>query len=190
VQLGAPEPLSAEGQRDGGRQKLPEGPDKPKVTQEHPSSPSLPADIAQFASATDQVASGLRPGVDGVKWLRENGYRAVLHLRPPGQDDAGDRNLFDLRGLKYLTLEVSPQTLTAKVVDDFNRIVADKANQPLFVYDKDGVLSGSLWYLHFRVVDKATDEEARAKAIRLGLKTDQDSEMWLAIQKYLSEQGK
>jgi hypothetical protein len=152
-------------------------------------SPSLPAGIPQFAGAKEQVASGLRPDLDGVKWLQESNYRTALHLRKPGEDDSADRKLFELRGLKFLSLEVSAQSLSKTVVDEFNRIVNDTATHPLFIYDKDGVLAGGLWYLHFRTLG-ASDEEARSKAARLGLKEQLDSEqreMWLAIQKYLGQ---
>ena len=62
---------------------------------------------------------------------------------------------------------------------------------PLFVYDQTGVLAGGLWYLHFRTVDRDTDEVARLKAARLGLQSQQNADnraMWLAIQRYLAEQ--
>jgi len=166
---------------------------KPPDTGDRGPTPSLPVGIAQFALAKDQVASGLRPDLDGVKWLQENGYRTVLHIRRPAEDDTADRRLFEQRGLRFLSLEASPQTLTRKLTDEFDSIVTDVANRPLFVYDKDGVLVGGLWYLHFRKAERAGDDEARAKAARLGLKTEQDGEqkaMWLAIQKYLSEQAK
>jgi protein tyrosine phosphatase (PTP) superfamily phosphohydrolase (DUF442 family) len=131
--------------------------------------------------------------LDGIDWLTQNGYRTVLHLRQPGEDDAAERKLFELRGMKYLSLELSPQTLTRAVVDEFNRIVGDRTNYPLFIYDKDGALSGGLWYLHFRAVDRLSDEESRARAARLGLRETQNSiqgDMWLAIKKYLSESAR
>jgi protein tyrosine phosphatase (PTP) superfamily phosphohydrolase (DUF442 family) len=152
----------------------------------------LPAGIPQFALAKDQVATGLKPMLDGVDWLKQNGYRTVLHLRQPGEDDAAERRLFELRGLKYQSLELSPQTLSRAVVDEFNRMVGNRSFYPLFVYDKTGALSGSLWYINFRQVEHQSDEEARMRAGRLGLRETQDGlqrEMWLAIQKHLSEAG-
>jgi hypothetical protein len=95
--------------------------------------------------------------------------------------------------LKYLSLELSPQTLSRTVVDTFNRMVADPANHPLFVYDKTGALTGALWYLYFREVEHQSDAEARTRAGRLGLRESPSGlqqEMWLAIQKYLSEPGR
>ncbi|HLJ92556.1 MAG TPA: hypothetical protein VKU02_05110 [Gemmataceae bacterium] len=161
--------------------------------EERAPTPLLPAGIPQFAIAKEQVATGLKPMLDGVDWLKENGYRAVLHVRQPAEDDAAERKLFEMRGLKYLSLELSPQTLSPAVVAEFNRMVAEPGNLPLFVYGKSGPLVGGLWYLHFREVEHLSDAEARTRAGRLGLPESPNGlqqEMWLAIQKYLSEQGR
>jgi hypothetical protein len=51
------------------------------------------------------------------------------------------------------------------------------------------MLSGGLWYLHFRLVEKTADQEALDRASRLGLRTDASGPhqaMILAVQKYLS----
>jgi protein tyrosine phosphatase (PTP) superfamily phosphohydrolase (DUF442 family) len=165
----------------------PEAPEKPRR------SPQLPAGIANLAEVQADVATGLRPMLDGLDWLKANGFRAVLQIRAPGENTDSDRQLLEKRSLKYLSLEVSPRTLTPTVVDEFNKLVADPANRPLFVYDRDGSLAPALWYLHFRVADKLPDEEARRKAAGLGLREDADGaqrDMWLAVQKYLAEQEK
>jgi hypothetical protein len=168
-------------------------PPKPAVTEQRSPTPQLPVGIPQFAVVKDRIASGLKPNLDGgLDWLQSNGYRTVLHIRAPGQEDNADRREVEKRGLKYRSMEVSPQTLSRAVLDEFNRVVGDTALQALFVYDKDGMVAGGLWYLHFRTVEKGSDESARTRAARLGLKEDQNGEhraMWLAIQKLLSEQN-
>jgi protein tyrosine phosphatase (PTP) superfamily phosphohydrolase (DUF442 family) len=181
ARLGAPEPPGSQAQP-----RIP-----PRAPQEPSPTPSLPVGIPQFAVAREEVASGLKPLLDGLDWLRTNGYRTVLHIRQPGEDDTADRRQIEKLGLKYLSLEVSPQTLSKNIVNEFNRLVADSASHPLFVYDQDGTLSGGLWYLHFRTAGQESDEVARLKAARLGLRedaTDGHRAMWLAIQKYLSGQ--
>jgi protein tyrosine phosphatase (PTP) superfamily phosphohydrolase (DUF442 family) len=191
--LSGPLPAGPEPQRDSARLGSPQSPEPPRVPAEKPRrSPELPAGIANFTEALPDVAAGLRPMLDGLDWLKTNGYRAVLQIKSPGENTDADRQLLERRGLKYLTLEVSPTTL-APAVDEFNKIVADPANRPLFVYDKDGSLAGALWYLHFRTAGKLSDEEARKKAAALGLKDDADGpqrEMWLAVQKYLADHEK
>jgi hypothetical protein len=149
----------------------------------------LPVDVPQFAIARKGVASGQRPFTEGLDWLRSKGYRTVLYVRAPGEDDRLARQQFEAKGFRYLTLQVSPTTLNREIVDEFNRIVTDAGNQPLFVYDRDSSLVGGLWYLHFRTVDGYTDDRAAIEAGRLGLNIDADGgphkEMWLAIQRFL-----
>jgi protein tyrosine phosphatase (PTP) superfamily phosphohydrolase (DUF442 family) len=158
-----------------------------KVEREDKDTPQA-IDLPGFAIAIPGVATGLRPFPDGIAWLAEKGYKAVLHLRAPGEDDAADRKLFERKGLVYLSLEVSPGTLSKEVLDRFVRAVNDTARHPLFVYDKDGSVAGGLWYLYFRAHLKQPDEKARAEAQRLGLRLDDDAEhrrMLLAVQKLL-----
>lgn len=151
--------------------------------------PALNADVPGFTVVKPQVASGQKPFADGLNWLKEKGYRTVLHVRPPGEDDTAARRQFEAKGFRYLSLDVSPQTLTPEVVDRFNRTVTDSTNLPLYVYDRDASLVGGLWFLHFRIIDGLTNEKATAEAARLGLNPDADTgphrEMWLAVQKYL-----
>jgi protein tyrosine phosphatase (PTP) superfamily phosphohydrolase (DUF442 family) len=155
---------------------------------------SLPVGIPQFAMVRDQVATGLKPLVDGgLDWLQANAYRTVLHIKEPGQDDAADRQQVERHGMKYQSLDVSPQTLSPAVVDQFNRIVADSSNYPIFVYDRDGMAAGGLWYLYFRMVERDSDSVARSRAARVGLREGESGphrEMWLALQKLLSTQEK
>jgi protein tyrosine phosphatase (PTP) superfamily phosphohydrolase (DUF442 family) len=141
--------------------------------------------------ARPRVASGQQPFPDGVTWLQAHDYRTVLHVRTPGEDDAAARRQFEKHGLRYLSLEVSPRTLTREVVDQFTRTVTDEANLPLFVYDRDGGLAGGLWYLYYRLAEKTDDQQARTEAARLGLNQDRNDshrDMWLAIQAFLATQ--
>jgi protein tyrosine phosphatase (PTP) superfamily phosphohydrolase (DUF442 family) len=148
-------------------------------------------DIPQFAVAKKGVAVGQEQfRVDGVNWLKERGYRTALHIRLPEDTNSFAEHMFKSRSLNYVSLHVSPTTLTREVVEQFNRLVSDPANQPIFVFDRDGSLAGGLWYLHFRLVDKLSDEKARAEAARLGFRVDGSSQtMWIAVQKYLSDQN-
>jgi protein tyrosine phosphatase (PTP) superfamily phosphohydrolase (DUF442 family) len=128
---------------------------------------------------------------DGLDWLQANGYRTVLQVKRPGADDGADRRQVEKRGMQYRSLEVSPQTLSRTTVQAFNRIVNDGAGHPLFVYDRDGALAGALWYLYFRTAENAGDDVARIRAGGLGLREGRDEahrEMWLAVQRFLSEQ--
>jgi hypothetical protein len=159
-------------------------------------SPAAPTSIPQFAIAktNPRIAAGLKPFGEGWEWLRANGYRAVLHLKAPGSDDRADRDAVEAkRGLIFTSLEVSPENLSADLIDKFNKLLSDPSNLPLFVYDEDGALAGGMFYLHFLQAMKMPETQAHQEANRLGLKdnaTGAQGTMWLAIQKYLEPQKK
>jgi len=133
-----------------------------------PAAPAtLPAGIPDFAPALgDRIANGRKPYLDGP--------------------DAADRKQFEQRGLTFTSLIVSPETLSRATVEEFARLVSNSASQPLFVYDANGSLTGPLWYLYFRKIERLSDDAARIRAGRLGLRepTDADTRaIWDAIRR-------
>ncbi|MGH7224354.1 MAG: fused DSP-PTPase phosphatase/NAD kinase-like protein, partial [Gemmataceae bacterium] len=152
VYLEQPQPVAPPASAAPPRTETPQT-TEPPLQKNRDASPPMPVDIPHFAMVTDGIASGQEPFADGVTWLKSHGYRTVLHVRTPGEDDRAARP-FEQAGLRYLHVEVSPRTLSKDIVDRFNRTVAEAGNRPLFVFDKDGSLAGALWYLHFRLVDR------------------------------------
>jgi protein tyrosine phosphatase (PTP) superfamily phosphohydrolase (DUF442 family) len=145
--------------------------------------PPLPVGIPQFASVEPRVAAGLKPDIDGLDWLQRNGFRTVIHVRNVGDDDSADRRQVEKRGMKFVSVE-SPATVPARQDSEaFSRLLANSADQPIFVYDGNGSLAGNFWYLHFRLAERFPEDEARLRATRLGLKTDGDRQaVWQALQ--------
>lgn len=189
-----PGPQGAKQPSNGVQLKPPANPTEPperkKQATEASPTPKLPASLPQFAFALDQVvASGLKPFPDGWDWLKANGYKTVLHVHLPGEDDSADKAKVEKLGMKFVSIPVSSKTLTEAVVNEFNQTVARAANQPAFVYDEDGMLAGSMWYIYFRTVDRLPDADATLQASRLGLKENQGDQtgMWVAIHKYLAQ---
>jgi protein tyrosine phosphatase (PTP) superfamily phosphohydrolase (DUF442 family) len=191
IQLGGPEPLAGAAPNASPRLYPPDKTAEPPINK---SATALPVGIPQFATAMDSVTTGLRPSLDdGLDWLQAHGYRTVAQIRTPGENDTTDRKQVEKRGMKYMSVEVSPQTLTKAVVEEFTRLVRDKSAQPVFIYDRDGALAGALWYLYFRTIEQFPDDVARIRAGSLGLREDREGanrDMWLAVQKYLSENGR
>jgi protein tyrosine phosphatase (PTP) superfamily phosphohydrolase (DUF442 family) len=164
---------------------------QPPATPPAATTPALPVGIPDFAVALpERVAAGRKPTLDGLDWLKANGYKGALELRRPGASDTADRKQFEQRGLKFTSLEVSPATLSWATVEAFRQAMSDPAAQPLFVYDADGSLAGGLWYLYFRRVERLPDEAARLRAGRLGMREGADGaqrDMMLAVQRLLAQ---
>jgi protein tyrosine phosphatase (PTP) superfamily phosphohydrolase (DUF442 family) len=191
IQLGAPESITGAGAKETPRLYPPDKTAEPPLNK---GATPLPVGIPQFATAMENVATGLRPSLDdGLDWLQARGYRTVVHIRLPADNDDADRKQVEKRGMKYLSIEVSPQALTKVAVEELARIVSDTSGQPVFIYDRDGALAGGLWYLYFRTTLQLPDDVARIRAGLLGLREDRDGahrDMWLAIQKYLNEKAR
>lgn len=193
-----PEPPLAPKSNEGVRSLPPDLRDPPRISPPDVSesidgaaSPGLPVGIHAFAEVHPKIASGQRPDLEGLDWLKSNRYRTVVHLFRPGTLNGADRDQVERRGLKYRPFEVSAATLNRRVADEFSRLVNDSANQPIFVYDSNGSTSGAMWYLHFRLAENLSDETARKKAALLGLKEsgsdDEATALWLAIQNVLRD---
>jgi len=165
---------------------------EPATSEKRDQPATPPLDIPGFALAKTRVATGLKPFPDGIAWLQANGYRTVLHIRAPGEDDKAAQELFKKYNLRYLTLEIAPGTLTKDAVEAFTRFVTDQSNYPVFVFDKDGAMTGALWLVYFRLFEGVSEEKAGLEAARLGWKPDQDADhkaMADAAARYLRSQN-
>ena len=153
--------------------------------------PAFSSGIADFAEVKEGISAGLKPNLPGLEWLKAKGYKTVLRLRKPTEEDT-DQATVERQGLKYLSIAVSPETLNQDLIDSFNKIVGDATNQSLFVYDRDGSLAGSMWYLYFRTSESLKDDEALLRARKYGLRENASADqtaLWLAVQKYLASKS-
>jgi protein tyrosine phosphatase (PTP) superfamily phosphohydrolase (DUF442 family) len=141
--------------------------------------------IPHYTVAEPNVATGGQPTLDGIKWLKERGFRAVLNLLPDSEADPAEASMVRELELDYISLPITDGTITRETADMFDRLVDDPQYRPIFVHDSTGARTGALWYLHRIRVDKTPDDRARIQAGRIGLK-DSDTELWLAIQRVLA----
>lgn len=152
----------------------------------------LPVGISSYAQVKDGVSTGLRPELDGLDWLQSKSVKTVIFLRNGKEDDSSDRKQVEKRGLKYVSLTVAPEAINQALIVEFNRLVDDPTGRGVFVYDLDGKRAGVMWYLYFRTTELLSDDEARVRAGRFGLKDKGDAEqtqLWTAVQKYMSDRN-
>lgn len=132
---------------------------------------TLPVGIPfYFAVKEGQVATGHRPDTEGLDWLKSQGFQTIIHIRKPGQDSTADREQIEKRGMKYVALDVAASSFNKKLVDEFAALLADRNQQPVFVYDEDGIRVGALWYAHLRLTERLPDDLARTRAELYGFK--------------------
>lgn len=163
-------------------------PEKPKVTE--PNTAAKPnrlegaLGIAEYTVVKDTIATGRRPNLDGLDWLQSRGFKTVIYLRGQDDDDTTDRRQVEKRGMEFVGLMATPETLIKPWVDEFNIRIGDSASRPIFVYSRDPAVGAAIWYLHFRTAEFLTHDEARLRVTRLGLK-DESSPMFQAAVKLM-----
>jgi protein tyrosine phosphatase (PTP) superfamily phosphohydrolase (DUF442 family) len=139
--------------------------------------PSLPSDVSvapgvkRFAAVEPKLAGGGLPSRDGLDWLSEKGYKTLVDLRDPGDVQSSFLADVSRRGLRYISLPISLNTLDRDHVSRFEFEISLADARPLYFFDTDGNRAGMLWYVH-RMTDGKDSydaEEAMRQAGEVGL---------------------
>ncbi len=113
--------------------------------------------------------------VKALPGIAKLGYKAVLNLRE--ETEAGvsigeSRAAAEAIGLRYLHLPFKSSAPDVKAADEFLKLVADPANQPLFIHCGSGNRVAALWLIKRMVIDKWTEERSLAEAKAIGLSSE------------------
>lgn len=148
--------------------------------------PKAAASLPGYTRVKDGLFAGRKPALDGFDALKANGFRTVVFLHGPGADTAAVRDTAAARGLNLVAIETTPEAL-ADAAAKFDRVAADRAARPLYVFADDPLRAGAVWYLHFRTADAAGDDVARLRAAPLGYSDtgDEGRAFALAVQRLL-----
>jgi protein tyrosine phosphatase (PTP) superfamily phosphohydrolase (DUF442 family) len=168
---------------------IPEGVSSRKPATGYSDRTNAPTGLPGYAAVGDRIATGRKPTVEGLDRLRSTGYKTVIYLHDSGKDVSATRELAEKKGLTFISVPVTATTLKESF-SKFVETVGDKSNRPAYVFDDDGVRTGSLWYLYFRTVESYSDDTAQVKAAPLGLRDatgDEKTKFLLAVQDYLSK---
>lgn len=138
--------------------------------------------IARFAPVDPNLAGGSVPSAAGLAWLAEKGYRTVLDLRPSGEVSTTFIAEAAAKGLRYLTLPVSLESLDDATLARFQFELSAPEARPLFFFDGDGSRAGALWYIRRVTVDRVDPQIARREAEEIGLK---NQAAWRSTTAYL-----
>ena len=71
--------------------------------------------------------------------------------------------------MKYIHLPFKGSAPDPKVADEFLKVVADTANQPLFIHCGTANRVSAMWLIKRMVIDKWTEERALEEAKAIGL---------------------
>jgi uncharacterized protein (TIGR01244 family) len=130
------------------------------------------AGVVNFTKVDATVACAGDTPHDAFATLSHMGFTAVVNLRlahEPGV--AGEDLVVADAGLQYFHLPLDPTDPAVEIAERFLDIVADTANQPVYVHCASANRVGGLWSIKRVVQDGWTREDAIAEGKAIGLKS-------------------
>ncbi len=121
-----------------------------------------------FAGEAIGFGGATPPGTMG--WLGEQGYTTVINLRlakEDGVDLEAAMAAADAAGLSYVHLPFNSTNPDPAVIEQFMSVLADPANQPVYVHCGSATRAAALWMIGRVTRDGLTPEQAAAEAAQI-----------------------
>jgi protein tyrosine phosphatase (PTP) superfamily phosphohydrolase (DUF442 family) len=139
--------------------------------------------LAGYVAIQPNVAYGLQPEPEGLRWLKRRSFVAVLDLNGAEADPAEGPMLRQL-GLHYINLPFDPKTFGHALVQEFSAVYTNPKYRPLYIHDRDGARFSALWILHRVVQDKQPVDVPLKELEEMGIDGRQ-SPLWPKVQELL-----
>lgn len=130
------------------------------------------AGITNYTKVDAVIACGGATETSALDALKADGFKSVINLRLASEQGA---NIEDNQarakalGLNYFHLPLSGSAPDPKVVDQFLEVVANKANQPVYIHCASANRAGAVWMVKRVLQDGWTVERATTEAKAIGL---------------------
>ncbi len=128
--------------------------------------------ISNFSKVETTVACAGATTPGAMAEVKRMGYASVITLRQAseqGADIDAEAVAAKAAGLNFVHLPFNAASPDPMLVDNFLKVVTDKANQPAFIHCASANRAAALWMVKRIVVDKWDIEQASVEAAALGL---------------------
>ena len=131
-----------------------------------------PSLIPNYSVVRPGLAAGGQPTGEGLKQLKEWGFRTVINLRTDAEPGvAEEEEAVKAEGLRYVRVPVSPATFRAEDVAAVKAVLDDPSAAPILLHCSTSNRVGAVWALILARQGKSP-EEAEAEGKRVGLKSE------------------
>jgi len=132
--------------------------------------------IRNFSRVDATIGCGGATDASSMPALKREGFTSVINLRlasEPGANVEEGRAAAQTAGLKYFHLPFDAAAPDAALVERFLGLVADTANQPVYIHCGSANRVGAVWMIKRVLQDKWTVDRARTEAQAIGLTSPQ-----------------
>jgi uncharacterized protein (TIGR01244 family) len=137
----------------------------PAAASQAPQQSELP-EVRNFTRVDATIACAGQPSPNAMASIKEAGFKSIVNLRAASEDGANveaETKAAEAAGIKYFWLPFVTASPDASKVDEFLKVVAETANQPILIHCASGGRVSMFWAIK-RVmldgwpVDKAMNE--------------------------------
>ena len=127
--------------------------------------------IRNFLRVNKEFCTGGQPRNEHLAKLKEEGVKAIINLRQPGEHRAEEEKAEAERlGLRYFNIPVAFAEPKEEQVTEFLKLTDDAANRPAFIHCTGAIRVGAFWMIRRVLRDGWTIEEAEKEAEKIGLR--------------------
>lgn len=127
--------------------------------------------IRNFLRVNKEFCTGGQPRNEHLAKLKEEGVRAIINLRPPGEHRAEEERAEAERlGLRYFNIPVVFAEPKEEQATEFLKLTDDEANRPAFIHCTGAIRVGAFWMIRRVLRDGWTIEDAEKEAETIGLR--------------------
>lgn len=127
--------------------------------------------IRNFLRVNKEFCTGGQPRNEHLAKLKEEGVKAIINLRPPGEHRADEERAEAERlGLRYFNIPVVYGEPKEEQATEFLKLTDDKANRPAFIHCAGAIRVGAFWMIRRVLRDGWSIEDAEKEAEQIGLR--------------------
>jgi protein tyrosine phosphatase (PTP) superfamily phosphohydrolase (DUF442 family) len=127
--------------------------------------------IRNFLRINKDFCTGGQPRPEHLQRLKDEGIKAIINLRPPGEHRAAEEEaLAKELGLRYFNIPVVYTDPKDEQATEFLKLTDDPRNRPAFIHCTAAIRVGAFWMIRRVVRDGWTIEAAEEEAKKVGLK--------------------
>jgi len=140
-------------------------------------------DAASYRRLSPSLAISGKPSQEALASLKQSGFRTAIDLRQPAEGVPSAREAVEAQGLKFLSVPVSPDTLTLLDAQKVAAVLSDQSAAPVLLFCSSSNRVGGVIAVIERMRGRSK-EEALAEGRKAGLRS---AAMENAVLKILDE---
>jgi uncharacterized protein (TIGR01244 family) len=126
--------------------------------------------IRNFLRVNLDFCTGGQPRLEHLQQLKDEGVKAIINLRPPGEHRAAEEEAKAKElGLRYYNIPVVFGDPKDEQVTEFLKVTDDPENRPAFIHCASAIRVGAFWMIRRVLRDDWSLEKAEEEAKKIGL---------------------